>query len=82
MPAILQDETSYQVRVTSGDYKSEQHMKTVAELAGVNLLAARKLLQAHADFVVYLGKAAEVATIRKTLDLAGLSYEIKPPFPW
>jgi hypothetical protein len=82
LPEILGDETSYEVTVSSGDYTNEQHMKTVATLTGLNYLAARKLMQSHADFVVFTGKASQVAAIRKKLELARLSYKIKPPFPW
>ncbi|MFZ6721378.1 hypothetical protein [Undibacterium sp. Ji49W] len=82
LPEILRDETTYEVSVTLGYYKNDQHIKTVAELAGVNFLKARKLFQAHTNFVVFTGKASQATLVKDALQLAGLSYEIKPPFPW
>jgi hypothetical protein len=82
LPDVLRDTTSYQVIVTSGDFKNDQHLKAVAQLAGVNLLTARKLLQGPGDFVVFTGLAHKVTSVRDTLVAAGLRFKIEPPFPW
>jgi hypothetical protein len=82
IPAVLCDTVSYEVRVTSGDFKNVQHLKSVAQLAGVNLLEARKLLQGQANFVVYAGQAHKVTAARDMLRVAGLAFDIRPPFPW
>jgi uncharacterized protein YbaR (Trm112 family) len=82
IPDILRDAVSYEVRVTSGDFKNERHLKSVAQLAGVNLLEARKLLQGQASFVVYTGRAHEVTAARDVLWASGLAFDIQPPFPW
>lgn len=82
LPEILRDTTSYEVSVTSGDDRNDQHLKVVAQLAGVNFLAARKLLQGSSGFLVFAGSATKTAEVRDMLKLAGLAYEIKPPFPW
>ena len=82
LPEIVSDETLYELSVTSGDYNSEQHIKTVAQLKDINFLAARKLLQTQLSFVVLTGKASQLMSIKEALQLAGLSYEIQPPFPW
>jgi len=81
-PAILNDTVSYEVRVTSGDFKNERHLRSVAQLAGVNLLEARKLLQGRAEFVVYTGRADKVTSARDMLRAAGLAFDIRPPFPF
>jgi hypothetical protein len=82
LPDVLRDTTSYQVSVTSADFKNDQHLKAVAHLTGINLLAARKLLQAPGDFVVFTGLAQEVTSVRDTLRAAGLGFKIEPSFPW
>lgn len=82
LPEILRDTTLYEVSVTSGECGSVHHLKTVAQLAGVNFLAARKLLQGPSSFAVFTGDASKVAKVRDMLKSAGLAYEIKPPFPW
>jgi len=79
---FLQDTTSYEVRVTSGDFKNERHLKVVAQLADVNLITARKLLQEPNGFVIFTGPASEVIATRDTLKSAGLDFSVEPPFPW
>jgi hypothetical protein len=82
LPPILSDAASYEVTVTAGDFKNESHLKTVAQLAGVNFLEARKLLQGGGSFVVYTGRAQQVAAARDALKEAGLKFDIQPPFRW
>ena len=82
LPDVLCDTTSYQVIVTSGDFKLELHLKAVAQLAGVNFLAARKLLQGPGEFVVFTGPAHQVTSARDVLMAADLRFKIEPPFPW
>jgi hypothetical protein len=82
LPEIFLDELSYKVSVTSGDHKNSEHLKVIAKLTGANFLAARELLFAKNEFAVFMVKAPQVAEVRKELELAGLSYEITPSFPW
>jgi hypothetical protein len=82
LPEILHDSTRYEVRVTGGDFKNEQHLKKVAQLMGINFLEARKLLQGQRAFVVFAGPAHMAQAVRGTLSAAGLAFEIEPPFPW
>jgi hypothetical protein len=82
IPAIEQDTAEYEVRLTNGDYKSEQHIKAVATVAGLNFLEARKLLKEQRDSVIFKGSAPKVMEIQNVLKPAGLSYRINPPYPW
>ena len=82
LPDILRDTSCYEVKVTSGDFKSDRQLKAVAQVTGGNLLAARKLLQQSGHFVVFTGAAPAVAAVRDVLTAAGLGLAIEPPFPW
>ncbi len=82
LPEILRDEILYDVTVISGEFKNEQHIKTTAKLTGTNFLAARKLLQTESSFVVFKGNASRVSSVRDVLNLACMTYEIQPSFPW
>ncbi len=79
---IKRDNISYEVIITTGDYQNEHHIKAVAQVAGVNFLTARKLLEAQSSFMVYKGIATEVIEVQSILKVAGLVYEIYPQFPW
>ena len=82
IPEILLDETLYEVSIIVGDPQNKQHIKTVAQVASVNFLAARKLLQEQSPFVVFRGIATEVVKVREVLCMVGLVYEITPEFHW
>jgi hypothetical protein len=82
IPEILLDETLYEVSIINGDAQNKQHIKTVAQVASVNFLAARKLLQEQSPFVVFRGIATEVVKVREVLCMVGLVYEITPEFHW
>ncbi len=82
LPNILRDTSTYAVKVTLGDFRNERHLKAVAQVAGVNMLASRKLLQQSESFVVATGSARKIAAARDELVSAGLGFSIEPPFPW
>jgi hypothetical protein len=82
LPEILRDTTTYEVMVKSGDFKNGRHLKAISQIADVNLLAARKLLQGPGDFVVFTGLAHKVKSVRDLLAAAGLEFETRPSFPW
>ncbi len=82
LPEILRDTSAYAIKVTQGDFRNERHLKAIAEVAGVNMLASRKLLQQPEGFVVASGSAREIAAARDVLVSAGLTFAIEPPFPW
>lgn len=82
LPDILQDPTSYEIKLSSGDFKNDSHLEVIAQLAGVNLLAARKLLQGPDGFVIFTGHARKVAMARDKLKSVGLEFGIEPSFPW
>jgi hypothetical protein len=80
IPAILLDETIYEVRLMGGDFRNDAHVKAVAEVSGRNFLGARKLLQER-ESLVYKGLAPAVARAEAVLTAAGISVQITPPFP-
>jgi hypothetical protein len=81
IPEILLDTTVYEIRLTGGDYRNEEHVKTVAHVSGVNFLAARKLLQQKSP-LVFTGLASRIVEIRKTLNSVNLKHQINPAFFW
>jgi hypothetical protein len=80
IPAILLDETIYEVRLMGGDFRNDAHVKAVAEVSGRNFLGARKQLQER-ESLVYKGQAPAVARAEAVLTAAGISVQITPPFP-
>lgn len=81
IPEIRLDTTLYEVSACDGDFDNASHVKTVAQLSGVNFLAARKLLQREFP-VVFKGVAADVLNVRETLTKAGITSKVAPEFPW
>jgi len=80
-PEIRLDRTSYEVRAVGGDHRSTEHVKAVANVAGTNFVAARKLLQESRP-VVFRGTAKEVVEARSVLKDAGVGCHITPDFEW
>jgi hypothetical protein len=81
IPEIDLDDTKYSVFACGGDYKKDAHVRAVSEVAGVNFLSARKLLQQERP-TVFQGRARAVEKVRVVLAEAGLSCEISPSFPY
>lgn len=79
--AIDRDASTYQVRVRHSDFHNETQVKTVARLAGINFLQARRLLQEE-DPIVFQGGAREVLRVKAELDQAHLLHSITPSFNW
>ena len=82
MPEILSDTTHYEVRAVYGDFRNIEHIKTVAQLMGVNFLVSRRLLKTGKVFVVFNGLAHHVIKVRDILKGVGMDLEIKPSFRW
>lgn len=82
LPDILRDTSTYTIKVTHGDFKNNNHLKAIAQLAGFNMLTSRKLLQQSESFAVATGSARKIGAARDTLLSAGLGFVIEPPFPW
>jgi hypothetical protein len=82
MPEFLGDQTQYHVTLVSGDFRDDRHLKAVAQLLGVNRLAARKALEASQELAVFSGLACDLVGIRDALMAVGLEHRIDPPFPW
>ena len=80
-PPIFQDSTRYEVFIAAGDHRNRHHIRAVAELLGINYLAARTLLLKNSA-EVFAGRAFRVVPVRDRLIEAGLSLRIEPPFPW
>jgi hypothetical protein len=79
---ILEDDSTYQVKVTSGDADNYIHLGSVAQLLNVDLSSAKRMLQRNRPFVVFSGPANRVGTIGVLLKSIGLRFDINPPFPW
>ncbi|MBW8849770.1 MAG: hypothetical protein JF600_03210 [Xanthomonadales bacterium] len=78
-PEIKKDMTQYEVRVTQGDVHNDGQIKAVASAAGVNFLAARRLL-GEREPLVYSGRAIKVLEVKNSLESAGLTCVISPAF--
>jgi len=75
------DTTLYEVSACDGDFENTNHVKTVAQVSGVNFLETRKRLQQEFP-VVFKGFAVDVLNVRETLAEAGISSKVIPEFPW
>lgn len=78
-PEIKKDMTQYEVRITYGDASDESQIKAVASIAGINFLAARKLLK-EPQPLVFSGRAVKVLEVKKDLEAVGLTCLISPEF--
>ncbi len=81
IPEIRIDATEYEVRVSRGDYRNEQHVKAVSKVSNTNFLASRKLLQ-DTQPLVFRGEAVDVVRVREILVAAGISCAISPELRW
>lgn len=82
IPEVLADTTQFEIRLMNGNHRDLRHLKAVAYFTGVNFLEARQLLQGPPGFAVCSGRASEILKVVEKLNLAGLNYEIVPPFPY
>jgi hypothetical protein len=77
IPEIKLDATLYAVTACNGDFDDASHVKAVAQISGLNFLAARKLLQQELP-VVFKGVAVDVLKVRRTLSQAGIDCNVTP----
>jgi hypothetical protein len=81
IPAIKKDTTLYDLRIHGGDHHSKPQIRTVAQVGGINVVEARKLLQQPAALVMR-GMAEQIQHARTALSETGLTVVITPEFPW
>jgi hypothetical protein len=81
IPPIMLDDTIYRVRVSGADFRNENHIRIVSDIAGLNFVEGRQLLRQEKP-LVFEGHAPLVLQVRDRLVNAGLSPEISPPFDY
>lgn len=74
------DPTQYSV-VIFGNEINTQIIKTVSEITGENYIKTREILL-QPEAVVFEGRATDIFMIRDKLNLANISFKIKPDFPY
>lgn len=76
---IRRDKKQYEVRITQGDVHNNEQVRAVASVAGVNFLAAIKIL-GESGSLVYTGRAVNVLQVKKGLESVGLRCVVSPDF--
>jgi hypothetical protein len=80
-PEYEVDETDYCIYAINAQFEDLNKIRVVSAITGMNYLDVRKLLQQDKT-IIFKGKAPEIMKIRKTLDDAGMHYEIEPDFKY
>jgi DNA-directed RNA polymerase subunit RPC12/RpoP len=78
---IDQDVGRYEIEIKKMDHPSENQIKVISNLSGINFLRARKKIK-EGGLVFFQITARQTASIKKMLIDAGLSPIIKPEFKW
>lgn len=80
-PEYITDETVYCIFVTGTPFQDLNKIRVISNVAGMNYLEARQLLQKK-KIKIFAGRASEIMEIREKLIKAGVSYEIDPEFKY
>lgn len=78
---IMADPAVYTVILRDGTPASEDAVKTVSRIAGVNFLQAKRMIE-NAPVTVFAGKGAAVRCALGELRAAAIRYRVDPPFPY
>ncbi|MBQ7503115.1 hypothetical protein IJT93_10505 [bacterium] len=78
---IEMDQTAYSISLEPSENPAVSKLKLTAEIAGVNWLEAKKLIE-NAPAELFRGPAPQIKEIRDKLEAAGMKYKIEPEFPY
>ena len=67
--------------IRTGNVSSKKTIKTIAGIAGISFLQARKMIE-KAPIKLFVGKAATVKDVIATLDDFAINYQVEPDFPY
>jgi hypothetical protein len=81
IPKIAQDITVYKLYLLSTNYKNTEQIRAISEIARVNFLQARAMMQENQSLILE-GEALEIDAAKKVLDKLSIGYEIEPNFPY
>ena len=81
IPTIAQDITKYRIYLVSADQHNKEQVKVIADVANINFLQARKLVQEEKP-VILQGEAVEIDKARNLLNDVNVEYIIEPNFPY
>lgn len=76
---IYEDTTEYSIYIKEGIEVDADNIKIIAKIAGVNYLAARKLLLKN-NVCILKANAPEVKEVIALLEDAKIDFEVKPEF--
>ena len=78
---IKEDATDYRVVLLAGNIPSKESIKTIAGIAGISFLQAKKMIE-NAPINLFVGKAVMVKDVIAALDELSINYRVNPRFPY
>ncbi len=78
---IKVDTTDYNVVLLAGNIPSKESIKTIANIAGISFLQAKKMIE-NAPTSLFIGKAVAVKEAIVALESSALNYQVEPKFPY
>lgn len=87
----VDDETAYEIWLSPGNSQSPEVLRLIASIAGVNLLQAKKMLNAEEPIMLYKAyneaassqtRAQKIQVIAKSLKQNNISFFIVPDFKY
>ena len=78
---IKEDSTEYTVVLLASNAPSKESVKTIAGIAGIGFLQAKKMIE-NAPTSLFVGKAATIKEVIATLDASAINYQVEPEFPY
>ena len=78
---IKVDTTDYNVVLLAGNIPSKESIKTIANIAGISFLQAKKMIE-NAPTSLLIGKAVAVKEAIVALERSALNYQVEPKFPY
>ena len=78
---IKEDTADYTVVLLAGNVPSKESIKTIAGIAGISFLQAKKMIE-NAPTRLFVGKAATVKEVIATLEGSVINYQVEPKFPY
>lgn len=78
---IFEDTTKYSVSLIDGNEGTKEAIRTIAEIAGMNYLQAKRALQDGTGEIIS-GSAVQIRDIIKDLIKVGIRHQVEPTFPY
>lgn len=74
------DDTKYEIRLAIGTPVNKETLSLVSNMTGKNFIESKKVIENHE--VIFVGKARDILGQKDFLAKQGLTFVIKPDFPY